>query len=233
MKKVVSFIAFAALFAAIGMFAFMSAPIGSDFAPGDAPAESVAAPVESVANAPSAPVYNSIAMPLDASASLASWDAAGLAAYLGSSVTQLLYWDSTLTPPAFRPYIPAINGPDNFPLEVGGAYMILVDSTGPAVATFVGDVPAQGSIDFNLVGTSPACTYNTLSVPLDQSIADAAGLATALGGAANVSQLLYWDASLTPPQFRPYVVAINGPDNFAVQSGYPYFVCALTSQTWP
>ena len=191
---------------------------------------SVAAPAADTAPLALAPTatqnYNFIALPLDSSDSF-SYTAPGLASYVGSSVKQVVKWDASSQ--SYVSYTPG--GPGGFNLEIGGSYFLLVDSSSPTVLSFVGDVPAQGSVSFALDNTATSgCRYTSLSVPLDQSgINDANDLANAIG--SGVQQVIKWDAGS-----QSYVsYTAGGPGAFPVSIGYPYFVCLDSSApaNWP
>lgn len=177
---------------------------------------------------------NVIAMPLNAANQFTSagesFNADGLAAITGSGVVQVLTWN-----PATASYLswdPAAQDGNNFALTVGGVYRLVLDSAANTIVSFVGDVPAQGSVSFTL--TRPAgsgCTINDISLPLDQAgITTADQLATAVG---NVSQVLEWNP-VTQTYLSWDVVAQDG-NNFATKIGYPYRLCLLTGgdTNWP
>lgn len=227
MKSSLSSLAIVVLLVALGLLTVVALPRGMEPATASAPAAPAAAPLLEVA-APNAAKYNMIAMPLNASQQFSSagysFDADGLAALVGPSVQQVLRWNASTQ--TFEARIPGVDGP-NFALAVGGVYWLLLDSAAPTVLSFVGDVPAAGSISYSLVGGSP-CKYNAIMLPLDQaSITTADQLAAAIG---NVAQVLSWNASTQTYQTR--LPGIDGP-NFAVKIGYPYLVCMDQSKTWP
>ena len=60
---------------------------------------------------------------------------------------------------------PADEYSENFTLAVGDAVMLLMQGSTPKVYSLVGDVPAQGSVYFNLVGATPTCKCNYISLP--------------------------------------------------------------------
>ena len=167
--------------------------------------------------------YNFIALPLDSSDSF-NYTASGLMNYIGASAKSVVKWDS-----AQQKYVTYSGGLGDFALETGGAYFILVDSTSSDVLSFVGDVPAQGSINFTFVkGTSTECKYNTISLPLDQSqITTASELMSDIGG---VDSVIKWDATQ-----QKYITYSGGLGDFSVSIGYPYFVCLddQAPDTWP
>ena len=196
---------------------------------GPAPAQTAAAaPAASSAPASAlAPTatdnYNFIALPLDSSQSF-SYTASGLMNYIGPSAQAVVKWDATN-----QQFVSFTGGLGDFALETGGAYFVLLDSTADNVLSFVGDVPPQGSISFSFVnGTSSACKYNAISIPLDQgSIQTASDLMNAIGGVASVSK---WDANN-----QQFVTFTGGLGDFDVYIGYPYLVCLTDSapSTWP
>jgi len=190
-----------------------------------------AAPAAESASAPAlAPTgtdkYNFIALPLDSSDSF-NYTASGLAGYI-TGTKKVVRWDASSQ--SYQSY--TVGAPSvDFSLEVGGAYFVLLDSSADNVVSFVGDVPAQGSVSFSLTKPSGSgCLYNTISIPLDQSgISNAADLANAIGGIDKVAQ---WDAS--SQTYDTYTVGAPGTP-FDVSIGYPYFVCANSSAptSWP
>ncbi len=167
--------------------------------------------------------YNFIALPLDSSDSF-SYTAAGLMSYVGNT-SAVVKWDA-----ASQSYVTYTGGPGDFPLETGGAYFLLLNSSAANVLSFVGDVPPQGSISFSLVKETGAsgCKYNAISLPLDQGqITMASELITAIGG---VDAVVKWDAAS-----QSYVTYTGGPGDFPVSIGYPYFVCLNNGApaNWP
>jgi hypothetical protein len=214
--------------------AFAAAPLGLEAQPGSAPeVESAALQAQDEPRAPeatNAENFNFIALPFENPSGFTSLDADGLADYVGASVSQVLSWNASSQ--QFEPWFPdfPLIG-TNFPIGVGGSYFLLLDSTADSVVTFVGDVPAAGSVSFSLQPGGANCAFNSISIPLDHSIADADALATAIGG---VEQVLNWDASAQ--QFQTWF-----PDfpligtNFPVETGHPYFLCLKSTAptTWP
>ena len=195
-------------------------------------------------------IYNALALPLETEDEFAvlghDYDAQGLMNYIGSSVQQVLRLnpvrqDFDTWYSAGYGFVGGIFTPDPYPLDTGGSYWVLVDDTAPSVLSLFGDVPAPGSLSFSFVGTTP-CSYNSLSLPLDQSsITNAAELAAAMG---DIDQVL----RLNPARqdFDTWYVAsgygfINGlftmtPDDFPVEIGYPYWVCVAAAgdgKIWP
>lgn len=226
MKNQLSSLAIIVVLAALGLSTVVALPRGMD-----ATASAPAAPVEAPARAPLANKYNVIAMPLDATQQFAdagvSFNAEGLATIVGTGVQQVLQWNpSTGT---YLSYIPGLGG-DNFNLTVGGVYWLELDSSAGNIVSFVGDVPAQGSVSFSLVRPASGCTFNDISLPLDQgAITTPQELADSIG---NVEQVLQWNASTGT--FLQYIPGLGG-DNFDVKIGYPYHVCLQPggSTTWP
>ena len=219
MKRLLSSAVTAVLLLALGTLTFVVLPSTETAARGPA------AP-----NAPTAAQnWNAVAMPLDATDTLSN--AQALADDFGGSVQQLLRWDSSIQ--NWDWYIPPPVGPmgNNFDLEVGGAYFVYVDSTAPTTYAIVGDVPPPGYVSYNLVGASPTCLWNSITVPLDHDhITDAQGLADDIG---DVDQLLMWDAGIQ--NWDWYIPPPVGPmgNNFSTRIGYPYFVCLSANKTWP
>lgn len=226
MKNLLSTFTFIVIFGGLAVLAFWSLPAFGDVTLNASPIEDSLANTSALA--PNAPVaaenYNLVAMPLDASASITPFKASGLAAYHGGSVKQVLQFNSTNQ--TFDSYIPGISPPFlDFSLMVGRAYFLQVDNTSSNVLSLVGDVPAEGSVtftDFAKGATPSECKFNAISIPLDQSgITNAGALATAIGG---VTQVLAWNT--TNQTFDSYIPGVSPPFlNFAVQIGYPYFVC--------
>lgn len=232
MKKVVSFIAFTALFALIGMFAFISAPLDSG--------SSAGAPVAIEANAPSqAPAavmasgkFNGIAMPL---ANTGITNASSLLAEVNSTTgvtgTAALYYDPGL---GFVTYDPTqvFPPPPNFAITTGMGLFVQAQGSLADTFTVVGDVPAQGAVDFSLTGNTP-CVDNYLSIPLDQTAlegAQASDLLASIGVSASLAR--YYDPDLGFITYDPSQV-FPPPPNFTVRIGYPYFVCMTANQIWP
>ena len=258
MKNILSSLAFVLLFLGLGAVVLAAVPDGSDAAqPADAPAL-LGQTQEDPAVEPQAPAaspkYNDIALPLDMEAYLASlghsYDADGLADYVGSSVQEVNTFNEVYQ--AFDVWYPNLGygfvdggstfSTTPFPLAVAGSYWILVDSTADTTLTMVGDVPPQGSVDFTFHGAS-TCLMNTISLPLDQgSITDASLLATSVGSATE--QVLDYNA-----QFQAFDVwypnlgygFVDGGTTFtttpfATSIGQPYWLCLTTAadgQVWP
>lgn len=232
MKNLLSSIAVIVLLGALALATVLALPRGMETATASAPA---AAPIREVANAPDAPLankYNVIAMPLAAQQQFAdagvSFNAQGLATIVGPGVQQVLEWNANTS--SYLQYIPGLGG-DNFDLRVGGVYWLELDVTANNVVSFVGDVPAQGSVTFTLARPSGAgCTYNDISIPLDRNdITTPQQLADSIG---NVEQVLQWNPATNT--YLQYLVGIGG-DTFAIKIGYPYHVClqAGGNTTWP
>ena len=230
MKRILSTAAFLILIVAIAAMAVYALNGVGAAAPAVVPGSaSVTAP----ASEPAATnKYNFIAMPLDASDSITPFKASGLATYHGGSVKKVTKWDASSQ--TYQSYTPGVSPPsDDFDLEVGGAYFLLLDSTSSGVLSLVGDVPEQGSVSFALVaGTASDCAYNALSLPLDQdSITNAQELASAITGTKKVTR---WDA--TSQTYASYTPGVSPPsDNFDAAIGYPYFVCVdnTAPAQWP
>jgi hypothetical protein len=126
----------------------------------------------------------------------------------------------------------------DLPLQPGGNYMLSLTSALPqTVASFVGDVPDQGSLDFSMVGATPGCKLNAITLPLDQAaVTNAVQLVDALGGPTVVFDVRTWNVS-NQSFFRCTVktdgTCSPGVANFTTQIGYPYWVCLKTPTTWP
>lgn len=218
MNRVLTTVLAVALLLGLGALAVLALPGAS--------APLAAAPFVSAA-APDAPMatntFNVIALPLHSDAQF-DYKASSLLNYIGSSVQQVLTWDAAnqlyvfLYPDGFG---------DDFDLRTGGVYWLEVDKDAPPVASFVGDVPDPGTINFGLVG-GPTCMWNEISIPLDQgSITLASELITAIG---DVDQVVSWDAAAG---IYTFLYADGFGDDFDVRIGYPYGVCMLANKTWP
>jgi hypothetical protein len=197
----------------------------------------VAAPSAPAAPAAGAQNYNMIAMPLDASNQFSSnspslpFTANGLGKLLGTGVVEV----SKLRPDAqaYLTWYPEIEDGDDFNLEVGGAYWLLLASGASSSISFVGDVPDQGTVQMTLVRpTSGAgCLYNDISIPLDQdAITTPQQLADAIGNVAEVAQL-----NAANQGFLVWYPEIMDGDNFTIRIGYPYRLCLKVggATIWP
>lgn len=251
MKNLLSSVAIIVVLAALGLSTVIALPRGID-----ATAAPAQAPSIEVANAPDAPTatqnYNAIGLPLDVQSNWTaegySYDADGLADYIGTSVQQVLRLDASRQdfdswfPATQDGFVGGVYTTTPYPLATGGNYWVLVDSTSPTVVSFVGDVPAQGSVTFTLVGTSPTCSNNGITLPLDQSsVTNADELASSIG-ATNVDQVLQLNAarqdfdSWFPATQDGFVNGVYTTTPFAVKIGYPYWVCAQAGANgvvWP
>ena len=215
MKNILSITIFALLFLGLGALALTAAP-------GDAGIVAGSAPEVEAADVAATNSFNFIGMPLDSSASVTPFQASGLASYMGASVKQVMQWNAASQ--IWASYIPGVSPPPlNFALAVGRSYMIEVDSTSGSVVSFVGDVPAQGSVSNALVPAAAAgCNFNTLTIPLDRGdVTTALALANDIGG---VDQVMQWDA--VNQIWSSYIPGVSPPPlNFATKIGYPYMVC--------
>jgi hypothetical protein len=190
------------------------------------PAGSVAAAQSQTAAAPDAgPKYNAIALALDNGKHLASTLVADVNATSGATALQALKLDPIA---GWAVYDPADAFSEDFSLVVGDAVVLLMQGSNPTVYSLLGDVPAQGSVKFALVGATPTCKYNYISLPLDQAaITLASGLATNIG---DVAQILQWNPD---SGYAVYDPTDAFSEDFAVKIGYPYLVCMTASKTWP
>ena len=173
--------------------------------------------------------YNVIGLPLDVIARLPN--AVALANYVGSSVQQILHWDPIAQ--SYEYWLPQVGIGENFVLRVGEVYWIQVDSTAPSVLSFVGGVPEQNTVQFDLVGDDQACLFNEITLPLDQTGIISATVLAEAPGMAHVEQALHWRADAHAFEF--WLPEIDFGIDFAMRVGYPYHVC-LTSGTpvvWP
>jgi hypothetical protein len=200
-----------------------------------------AAPLAAEPDAPAAmDRINVISMPLDATAQFATlgetFDAKGLATVTGAGVKRVATWNAAALPVgAYRTYIPGDPDSDNFPLEVGHVYRLLLDSNSGTVVSFVGDVPDPGSVVFTLVRPAGSgCIINDVSLPLDRSdLANASALAVSVG---NVSRVSEWNAEASPAgAYRTYIPGDPDSENFTLRIGYPYRLCLTTGgeTKWP
>lgn len=226
MKNSLSSLAIIVVLAALGLTTVVALPRGMD-----ATAAAPAAPADAPARAPLANKYNVIAMPLDATQQFVdagvAFNAEGLATIVGTGVQQILQWNPNTG--TYLSYIPGLGG-DNFNLTVGGVYWLELDSSAGNIVSFVGDVPAQGSVSFTLMRPVLGCAFNDISLPLDQgAITTPQQLADSIG---NVEQVLQWNASTQT--FLQYIPGLGG-DDFDVKIGYPYHVCLQPggNTTWP
>ena len=179
--------------------------------------------------APGSTRYNVIALPLDVTAQLPN--AVALTNYIGSSVRQVLHWYPSAQ--AYEFWLPEISFGTNFQTRAGEVYWVQVDDTAPAILSFIGPVPPQGAVRFDLVSDGPSCQFNEISLPLDQTgITSAAQVAEALG-VANVEQVLSWHPDVNAFEF--WLPEIRFGTNFATRAGYPYHVCLKSGvpTLWP
>ncbi len=238
MGRVLSTIIAVALLLGLGALAVLALP-GTGTPMTASPV--VAAPLAAEPDAPAAmDRINVIAMPLDATAQFAalgqSFDAKGLAAVTGAGVKRVATWNAAALPVgAYRTYIPGDPDSDNFLLEVGHVYRLLLDSNSSTVVSFVGDVPDPGDVVFTLVRpTGSGCIINDVSLPLDRSdLADASALAVSIG---NVSRVSEWNAGAAPAgAYRTYIPGDPDSENFTLKIGYPYRLCLTTGGKtgWP
>lgn len=258
MKRILSFAIFAGLFLVLGLMAFMARPNGDVVEAEDAQVVAGASVQQEATDpqAPQAPTaaenYNPIAFPLDASGVITPFTAAGLLTYVGSSATEVAQINAvgqnldTWSVFGFG----VVNGsfttnPADFPLEVGGAYWLKVNSSADTTLTIVGDVPAQGSIQYTLYADAVGgCNYNQVMLPLDQTgtYATAADIITDIGS-GNVSEIARLNATGqnldTWSSFGFGVVDgsfTTNPADFTVTPGYSYLFCteqAGNGIQWP
>ncbi|MCB8983276.1 MAG: hypothetical protein H6659_05615 [Ardenticatenaceae bacterium] len=185
-----------------------------------------------LASAASLDTFNVIALPLDSADSIVPFQASGLATYIGSGVKQVLRWSPASQ--NFNVYRPLTSPPPaNFALTTAQAYVIQVDGTTNPVLTFVNDVPNEGSVTFSFsIGSGSGCALNAISIPLDRTdLVSASMLATDIGG---VDQVLFWNPATQ--NYRVYRPGVSPPfANFAIRTGYPYFVCLNETAplSWP
>ena len=178
--------------------------------------------------------YNVIPVPLPSVSQFPSsqFNAEGLASIVGPGVHQVLEWNPSTG--SYLSYIPGIGG-DEIPLKVGGVYWLALDSSANPTVSFMGDVPARGSVKFAFTRPSfGPCIYNDLSIPLD-FLLDHPAVTTAEKLAQDIEQVdhvLQWDSAAQV--WRKYTPG-SSVDNFAIKIGYPYHVCLKSGgkMTWP
>lgn len=225
MKNLLSTALFGVIFLGLAALAFLSAPRGaSEVAASTAP-ETTSAVV--AGSAPSALLatnkFTNIAIPLIVSATTAD----AVATYIdgtNNSIKQVSRYDSGTQSLVTR-NVGSPFGVPNFTVNPGDWLLVSADSAAPTNFAWVGDVPAQGSIDYSVV-----VGFNAIMLPLDQAaLATADDLAASIG---NVSQVSYYDAT-TQSLVTRNVGSPFGVPNFAVKIGYPYLVNSTGTTTWP
>lgn len=228
MRQVLSTVVAVALLLGLGALAVLALP-GAQVALNSARTAQIA-PVALAAAAPDAAPestkFNFVALPLDSSASITPYRASGLAAYIGSSVMQVMKWNGDLQ--GFDTFVPGVMPPVpplDFELAIGGAYFLELGS-GPTLLSLVGNVPVEGTVSHDLVKGSSLtdCKFNSISIPLDrEDITTAQALADDIGG---VLQVMTWNTTLQGfDSYLPGVMPPVPPLNFEIKIGYPYFVC--------
>jgi hypothetical protein len=230
MKRILSTILAVALLLGLGALAVLARGGGDILTPADNVVAAALQPQTAAAPVVGGPKYNAIALALDNGKHLASTLAADINAPSGALALQVLKWDPNN---GYTIYDPLDDPPEDFAILVGDPVFVLMQGTSAKTYSIVGDVPAEGSVSFALVGNSTSCKYNFISLPLDQgSIKTAGQLASAINGVSpigGVSQVLAWDPTAGYTIYDP-----NTPEeDFSVQIGYPYFVCMTISKTWP
>jgi RHS repeat-associated protein len=160
--------------------------------------------------------YSLIALPFPSTTIV---NAATLATYIGN-VGALLKWNPSTQ--SFRFFRPPASG-DNFPVTVGDAIFVLVNSGGPSVVTMTGSVTP---IQYNLRANG----FNFLSMPLQQTNLTAANLVA--GDVPGAQALLAWNESAQ--LFRFFTPPVSG-DNFGLRPGAPFLLQlgATTATAWP
>ncbi len=234
MKSSLSSLAIVVLLVALGLLTVVALPRGME----PATAAPASAPLLEV-TAPNAQNFNMIAVPLNASQQFAnlgqSFDAQGLAAIAGAGVAQVARWNAASQ--LYETWNTDFGGyGTNFPLEVGGAYWLVLNSGASNIISFVGDVPPPtgqpGAVSFTFVNGTP-CKFNQFSLPLDKSsVTNASQLAAAIG--SGVVQVAQWNA--TSQLFETWNTDFGGyGTNFTTKIGYPYVACLTTGAptTWP
>lgn len=200
-----------------------------------APPERGRAGTSELPAAPRAPAgtrWNAITLALDTDGRLAR--ASDLLAAIPGT-RQVMRW-ATLNQ-RFEVYVPG-QPATNFALRAGDPVLVLLDESAGSTFTLAGNVPAPGTVRFEMAGGAP-CRWNHISLPLEQgAVQDAQALAEAIRGPDEraVEQLLRWDAAIQ--NFVYWVPAPVGGDgglgtNFATSIGCDYFVCLIREITWP
>jgi hypothetical protein len=156
-------------------------------------------------------------------------DADALADYAGPGVYMVLRHDAATQSIEWR--LPGLAGTD-FAVEVGGVYFLYLDDTAPDGVSWVGAVPAIGTVEYDLTPADPgvSCAYNFISVPLHRDdLTDADALAADIGGVYSVSR---YNADTQDLTWR--IPGVSG-ENFPVRAGYPYIVCLdeTAPARWP
>lgn len=233
MRRVLSTVLAVALLLGLGALAVLALPNANASLAG-APVVSAAAP-EFAPDAPTAgPNYNMIGLPLNSTNQFTSagytYNADGLAKIVGNGTTQVLSWNASTQ--TYQTWDVGLQDGINFNLTTSHAYWVLLNNSANNIVSFVGDVPAQGSVHFTLVRPAGAgCLLNDFTLPLDKAnITDANGLATAIG---NVGQVLQWNASTQT--YQTWDVGLQDGINFGTKIGYPYLTCLNSGGTtsWP
>ena len=239
MKRLVSTALAVALLLGLGVLAVLARGGGDILSPADNAVAAAAQP-QTAAAAPDAPAvvgkYNMLGVPLIVSSIT---NETSLAAYIqnntSTTVARILKWDPSLNGVGgYLSYIPGDEESSRFPIWAGDAFWLLSVGSGTPVLSYVGDVPAEHSVTFDLVGSTPNCRYNMITVPLDKgTITNETQLADDIG-ASDVARILYWDPVLNGTGgYLSYVPGDGESSRFAVKIGYPYWVCMKTSKPWP
>jgi hypothetical protein len=229
MKRLVSTALAVALLLSLGALAVLARSGGDILSPPDNVVVAAAQPQTSAALGapPTGGKYNVIALALDNGLSLASELVNDVNATTDATALQALKWDPDS---GWAVYDPSDQYPEDFSLLVGDAVMLRMQGSTSTVYSLVGDVPAQGSVNFTLVGATPACKYNYISLPLDQgAITLASELAADIG---DVARILEWNPD---SGYAVYDPSDTYPEDFTVRIGYPYMVCMTNTEakTWP
>lgn len=236
MGRLLSTIVAVALLLGLGVLAVMALPGAA--APMTAGAVA-AAPLAAEPDAPAAlmagtPKWNSIALPLDVTASgvtdsqkIANYISTGNANTIGTSVLRVMKWSRLEQ--RWIDYIPQDPdlGDPVFTVDVGDALLVLLDSTQTStVLSWVGDVPLQNTITNQLSQNA----WNFITVPLDQyatygSLSAPSGTAATLAGdITGITRVMKWEAS--EQRWVDYIP--QDPDlgdaDYAVNFGYPYLI---------
>lgn len=227
MRNVLSSLFFIVIFVGLGAMAFAAAPRGREAVQSEvvvqpsAPIAEIAGPEEALATTEK---WYAVALPLEAD--LANADE--VAYYVDpapSTVKKVAQWNAGLQAWQIR-IVGGFGTP--FAISVGTPLLIQLDSTSPTNVSFVGDVPAIGSINYSLIQNA----WNYIMIPLDQSdefAMTADGLGNDIGGVQKVAR---WNAEVQAWQVR----IVNGFGSpFDVSPGYPYLIYTTesTPASWP
>ena len=182
--------------------------------------------------------FNWIALPLDASLSLASTLATNIQSNssAGVSVATVEQWNAIGQ--NYQTYVKGPPSSGDFALQVGNGYRVTVDVTSGSSVIWaqLGNVPAASSYSYTLRETAGS-DINWIMLPLDQSIiTQASGLKLQIDANANpattVSTVERWN--VVGQNYQTYAPPSG---DFNIQIGCPYRVTvdvlSGTSSVWP